>query len=459
MAMNARWWTEVRHSLGFKPGVAVIAALVLGVVLSNVPVRDGTLLDSMTFKGSSGDARQLLTVVTGTLITITGLVFGLRVVLLQLAATTYSPRLLRSFLLDRGTQAVLSTFVGTVAYSLAGLGTVGNQRGGQPFVPRLAITGALVLVLASIGMLVYYIAHMTNSIRIDTIMRNVETNARRVLHREHPLLGPADIAADSDDPSEMPSGAVVEPARRSGYVAGIETDGLLKLLTRERVSVRLLQLSGWHIVAGTPLLVVSPDDGQPPRPDVVERALAAVRIEREGKVELDLGSAIRQLVDICDRAMGTTQNDACTAVQGIHRLTDLLCDAAGRSFETRRSRDEAGVVRVVEPVMDFATHLRVVCSHIRQGGLERHPRVALEVMRMLGAVARVTAVESRRMAIRYEFDQVVADARRYLRNDADIAEMEATAVSIRVMFESRAGRAEVPLSGHPSADARRTAPG
>ena len=97
--------------------------------------------------------------------------------------------------------------------------------------------------------------------------------------------------------------------------------------------------------------------------------------------------------------------------------------------------------------MDFATHLRVVCSHIRQGGLERHPRVALEVMRMLGAVARVTAVESRRAAIRHELDQVVTDARRSLRNAADIAEMEATAASTRVMFESPAGRAEVALSG------------
>ena len=342
MAMNARWWTEVRHSLGFKPGVAVIAALVLGVVLSNVPVRDGTLLDSVTFKGSSGDARQLLTVVTGTMITITGLVFGLTVVLLQVAATTYSPRLLRSFLLDRGTQAVLSTFVGTVAYSLAGLGRVGNQRGGQPFVPRLAITGALVLALASIGMLVYYIGHMTNSIRIDTIMRNLEANARSVLHREHPLLGPGDTASDAVDSGEVPPGAVVKPASRNGYVAGIATDALLKLATRERVAVQLLQLSGWHVVVGTQLLAVWADDGQPPRPDVVERALATVRIEQERKVELDLGSAIRQLVDICDRAMGTTQNDAYTAVQGIHRLTDLLCDAAGRSFETRRSRDEAG---------------------------------------------------------------------------------------------------------------------
>jgi uncharacterized membrane protein len=41
---------------------------------------------------------------------------------------------------------VLSVFVGAFAYSTAGLHTVGIQRsGGEAFVPRLAVSGSLLL--------------------------------------------------------------------------------------------------------------------------------------------------------------------------------------------------------------------------------------------------------------------------------------------------------------------------
>jgi uncharacterized membrane protein len=49
------------------------------------------------------------------MITVTGLVFALTIVALQIASGQYSPRLLRNFMRDRGTQVVLSVFVGAFA--------------------------------------------------------------------------------------------------------------------------------------------------------------------------------------------------------------------------------------------------------------------------------------------------------------------------------------------------------
>ena len=80
------------------------------------------------------------------MITVTGPVFALTIVALQIASGQYSPRLLRNFMRDRGTQLVLSIFVGAFAYSTAGLYTVGVQGSGQEaFVPRLAVSGSLAL--------------------------------------------------------------------------------------------------------------------------------------------------------------------------------------------------------------------------------------------------------------------------------------------------------------------------
>ncbi len=117
-------------SLWFMPAVAVSIALVVGIVLTEIEIEieieSDSFLGDFVFQGGASEARQLLTVIASTMITVTGLVFVLTVIALQIAASQFSPRLLRTFLRDRGTQVVLSTFVATFAYSLAGLHTLGG---------------------------------------------------------------------------------------------------------------------------------------------------------------------------------------------------------------------------------------------------------------------------------------------------------------------------------------------
>ena len=104
----------------------------------------------------------------------------------------------------------------------------------------------------------------------------------------------------------------------------------------------------------------------------------------------------------------------------MHHLTSLLLDAANRSFATMTMLDAAGTPRVLAPVMTFPTHLKVVCGHIRQGGLERHPRVTLELLRMLGSLADAVVGEGRIRAVRHETGLVMADATRMIPNEADL---------------------------------------
>jgi uncharacterized membrane protein len=424
VAVHRRRLSDARGSLWFKPSFAMLAALVLGAALSVVDVHRGSLLWAVSFHGDAGDARQLLTVVTGTMITVTSLVFGLTVVTLQIASTQFSPRLLRTFLRDGGTQTVLSGFVGTVSYSLVGLFTVGTEtRNGVVFVPRLAISGAIALGLMCIGMLVYYIGHITNAIRIDTIMRKVEADTRRVLVRDHPkIVASTGGDPDRDETASVPAHAVQVPAPADGYVQGVNAR-LLPLATRKGLTVCLVQLVGYYVVAGRELAIVWSDDGREPGPTTLGAIAALIDINPERRIECDVGLGLRQLVDIVDRAMSTGQNDPYTATQAVHHMMSLLVDASERSFATRELRDDRGDVRVIVPIMNFPTHLRVVCGHIRQGGLERHPRVVLEVLRMLAALGDLAVCDSRVQAIRREVKVLLADASRMIVTQADLDEV------------------------------------
>ncbi len=83
------------------------------------------------------------------MMTVTGLVFTITVVVLQLASNQFSPRVLRTFLRDRGTQIPLGVFIATFVYALSVLVRVRTGVIGSVFVPRLSITVAFVLIALS----------------------------------------------------------------------------------------------------------------------------------------------------------------------------------------------------------------------------------------------------------------------------------------------------------------------
>jgi uncharacterized membrane protein len=108
-------WDYLGGALWVLPTLSVLVFLLAGALLSRVSVDADSPLWPLAFQGTGEDARGILVVVSATMITVTGLVFALTIVALQIASGQYSPRLLRNFMRDRGTQVVLSVFVGAFA--------------------------------------------------------------------------------------------------------------------------------------------------------------------------------------------------------------------------------------------------------------------------------------------------------------------------------------------------------
>ena len=98
-------WGYVGGALWVLPTLSVLLFLPAGAMLSRVLVDAGSPLWPLAFQGTAEDARGILVVVSATMITVTGLVFGLIIVALQIASGQYSPRLLRNFMRDRGTRS------------------------------------------------------------------------------------------------------------------------------------------------------------------------------------------------------------------------------------------------------------------------------------------------------------------------------------------------------------------
>src|SRR5919108_6071807 len=95
-----RWvvWDRLRGALWVLPSASIVVFLIAGAVLSRIVIGADSPWRWLAFQGTAEDARQLLIVVSATMITVTGLVFALTIVALQIASGQYSPRLLRNFM-------------------------------------------------------------------------------------------------------------------------------------------------------------------------------------------------------------------------------------------------------------------------------------------------------------------------------------------------------------------------
>jgi len=68
---------------------------------------------------------------------------------------------------------------------------------------------------------------------------------------------------------------------------------------------------------------------------------------------------------VAQRALGTSSNDATTAVQVVNRLHDCMRQIAGRPIPNGHIRDEDGELRLIEPVLDWDGYVRLAFDEIR----------------------------------------------------------------------------------------------
>lgn len=367
----------IRSSLWVLPTVAVLAALALGTVLSalSIPMEGNLLAPLVPAVGPDG-ARVLLGTVAGAMITVTSLVFSLTVVALQLAASNYSPRLLRQFVRDLGNQVVLATFLATFAYSYAVLRTIrAGTEDTDPFVPSLAVDLLLVFVLASIAALVYFIHHITQSIRVERILDEVLEETIETLERTCADPDEHDAATPREPLPDIPPRATTLAATRSGEVQALELGRLARKAEEADVTVRLRPAVGDHVVAGTCLAWLWPGDGRDRLSQSELDTLAAtlddaMQVGRERTMQSDVAYGVRQLVDIALRAISPGINDPTTASQAFNRIAVILAALAVRPLPNMLRRDTDGVLRVAVPSPDFREYLALACDQVRHYGAD-----------------------------------------------------------------------------------------
>lgn len=343
---------RVQTSLWFVPVVCVLAGVAVSFLTITLDRAADYSLIPRQLTGGPDAAVQILSTIAASMVSLAALVLTITMVVVQLAMGQFSPRIVQTILRDKPSQIAVGVFVATFAHAMLALREV---RTDDNTVPGLAIVVAYALVLVSIVLLVTYVHHIGQALRVSALIELVGDRTRRLVDRD----SPHEIA----DAPRLDGNVI--PCPSSGVVTAIAGDDLVDLAARADCVLHLVPALGTFVPAGAPLFVVDGDRSRVADADVIK----SVNLGPERTLENDTAYGLRLLVDIAERSLSDSPfQDPTTAVQAIDRLHDCLRQMARRRLPDGAHHDAEGAVRFVEPVMDWDAYVHLAFDEIRLAG-------------------------------------------------------------------------------------------
>ena len=400
LAIESDWRDEaLRTNLWLIPAIESIAAVALFAVTVSIDKAafNGALrLPPWVISGSPDAARQILASLAGAIITVVGVVFSIMIVTLTLASQQFGPRMLRTFIRDRGAQVTLGTFVATFFYAILALISIGST-----FVPHLSVTVALALTVIDLGVLIYFIHHIATAIQLPAVIASIAHDLARAIDAEAAPAragdapSPAGASLTGTAPASGPSAEVllarldrsgrVVAAQASGYLRFVPHSTLVRIAADRDAVIRLHYRPGHFLTKGHPMATVWP----PEAATAVGRRLESVHITGPLRtLSQDIAFGIDQLVEIAIRALSPAVNDTFTALTCIDWLGESLSKIAVEWHPQSSHQDRLGNIRLITVPVSYERLVQRSFEKIRQaaGGM---PAV---LIRQLDALATVMTV-------------------------------------------------------------------
>ncbi|HSM64779.1 MAG TPA: DUF2254 domain-containing protein [Ilumatobacteraceae bacterium] len=357
---------QIRHRLSFVPMMYVAGAIVVGLIMLWIDrqLSDQDLPDILLTTVPSG--RSVFSAIAAGLITSVTLLLSMMLVAVQLASSQFSPRSLRGWLGNRTLQHAVGLALGTTVFCLLALRSTRDfDEDGEAVIPHVTVLVAMALGVASLIAVVRTVDHVTDSLRVGSVITRVAGETTGVSWsegRRGASLGSADVSIPDGD-SHHPAGSTPIEAPAAGWVQQIDEGSILQALPAGGTAWLTVQI-GSFVPCHAPLLWVDPPLGDDDE-KVVGQLTGCFAIGDTRTMQQDVGFGIVQLVDIAVRAMSPGINDPATATDVIAQVGDVLIVLWSQPPPARANSDDDRTV-VRRPVFhgDHLDHfVRSLCRY------------------------------------------------------------------------------------------------
>lgn len=331
-----RFRDRLSSSLFFVPMAFVLTAVVLGEVMLLVDERVQHV--PQRFTATVDSARAVLSVVAGATLGFAGVAFSVSLLLISLASSQYSPRVVHGLFRDPFNRRIMGIVVGTFTYCLVVLRSVRGpfEDSGQPLVPSLSILLAVALGVVSVLSIVSFISHSAHSMDVSVILRRVMAEALAAVRAGWPESG----MAKEESSAEVPPG--------DGFIVAFETEGWVQYVDYEALlgglepgsCLRMATVAGRFAIPGTETCTIWP---APKDPDRARRSvLHNVVLGETRSMQQDATYGVRQIADVALKALSPGINDPTTAQDALFHLGAVVREMLAREAPSHRRSGSEG---------------------------------------------------------------------------------------------------------------------
>ncbi len=360
--------TSLGSSFWFLPTLFIFFAIVTAQIFLpsfSITYTDTFLIDHFMVN-SPQTSMQVVQVIASSLITVTSIAFSMTLVALVMASNSFGPRLIRSFMQSKQTQCVLGFLCASFVYCLLVLSQI--QVDGQfPSHPILSVFIALILAVACVFVLIFFIHHVGVSIRADTVVEEISKTL---------LNDMSNLQTSHNDraPSEMGASKLAKYAYHSvirtkcfGYIQAVEYKNLVNF-AREFDGILVMKVrAGKYVYPDTQVAYIY---SRQMLPNKLSIDTSLVTGSQRTSLQ-DPQFAINQLVEMALRALSPSMDDPFTAMICIDKLVAAMSTFSSTSLPKTCVLDGQKVVRVVTNEESFNDLFAGAFTQIRQSSISQ----------------------------------------------------------------------------------------
>jgi uncharacterized membrane protein len=390
--VRSNYWLVPTGIIGVALGLAYLMLKLDGIFPTQYVLNLGWI-----YTRDPAGARALLSVTAESTITVAGVVFSITTVAMTFASNQFGTRVLRNFIHDFGSQAVLGIFLGTFVYCLVVMRRVEGQ-----FVPSLSVAVGIFLAIGSTLILVYFIHHVILTMEAETVVATVAadlTIAIDTLFPEKLGTGKNQVAekAAPNMPADFGENSELLLANKQGFITSIASNKLLELMTEHDMVMQILVGPGQFVFDGLPLARLWPRDRF--TEDVQKRLRSTIEVGRQRTYYQDVAFAFQQMVLLTTRSLSPGINALGTAMDSIERIGAAFVMVGGRTIPSGWRYDENSRLRVVAPPVNLSDLADQVLHPIRQNAATQ-PEVLMRLIAVIGWTMQYTDNEELQRSLR-----------------------------------------------------------
>lgn len=362
-------------------------------------------------------ARIILSSLIGGLISILVFSFSMVMIILNQAASNFSPRLLPGLISNKKHQSILGIHLSGVFYCLITLISIQPTENNYQL-PGFSVLVAIIFVTVSLASFIYFIHSISQSIQVDHILKSVFKSAKKRLEllidydeENKTLIDEGQHFTDTEDWYEYYS-------EKSGYIQTIRINQLMELIEKAETLIRVLPSKNTFLLKGIPIFKskIKLDE------ETATHFLNQFIIDDTESMDENYALAFQLITEIAIKAMSPGINDPGTALTCIDYLTELLTLRMKKTDRLLIGKDKSlkiqiNIIAFEKLLYTILAPFRAYCSH--------DIIIVSKLLHMCEyLLLQDCAKDNYKKALEKEALNIISDAKKKLNNEQDLEHLD-----------------------------------